>query len=280
MTATWGAWPGPVPTTRAVLCLGLVLGCWLPVPGVAEEPEQAAGAGSPGPTPAVDTSGWDWGEIEAEDAAPVRPTRSSAGHPGVATTHPRVGSTAAPDFDGEVREGYRIFAKAPPFSVIPSQKDPDMHPCVDCHDWAESDRNPRELQEPHDNFRLEHGLHGKGQFWCFTCHHLEGNGGLRTLEGLKLSFDEAYIVCSQCHARAARDWVFGAHGKRVGSWRGERRLYNCTVCHYQHRPPTEARAPRPAPRVRAGLRRPTAHVSRPVPIWERYARRRESVSGR
>ena len=48
------------------------------------------------------------------------------------------------------------------------------------------------------------------------------------------------MLCSQCHVKQARDWAFGAHGKRVGSWQGERQVYNCTVCHYQHHPAIEA----------------------------------------
>jgi hypothetical protein len=194
---------------------------------------------------------------------------------------PRVGSTAEPDFAGNILEGYQLFDNMRPFIVIPSQKDPDMHPCLDCHDWAESDLTPRRLKEPHDNFRLQHGLHGKGEFWCLTCHHLEGDGGLKTFEGVKLSFDEAYILCSQCHAQEAKDWSFGAHGKRVDNWQGERRILNCTACHYQHQPRYVPRKPMPGPSLRMGLNRPghpTQGAQGPgekhkvVRVWERYSK--------
>jgi rubredoxin len=155
-----------------------------------------------------------------------------------------------------------------------------MHPCSNCHTWTKSDLTPRKLKKPHDNFELKHGLHGKGKFWCFTCHTLDGRGGLRTLEGQKLDFNEAYVLCSQCHVQETRDWVFGAHGKRVANWQGERQVYNCTVCHYQHDPAIGPRAALAGPVVRQGLERPdhwTTMTSRghgvfeTERVWERYA---------
>jgi len=173
----------------------------------------------------------------------------------------------------KVVEGQPPFPDAPRFRVITRQKDADMHPCGDCHDDAESDRTPRELQEPHDNFKLEHGLHGRGEFWCYTCHRVKGSGGLRTLESERLTFDESYVVCAQCHSQEARDWVYGAHGKRVESWRGERTLLNCTVCHFQHRPAVAARKPESPPPVRRGLERPVEPPHRVERLWERYEAR-------
>jgi hypothetical protein len=170
-----------------------------------------------------------------------------------------------------VIDGHAPFADAPAFKVVTRKKDPDMHPCGECHEWTESDLKARELKEPHDNFRLQHGLHGKGEFWCFTCHHLKGKGGLRTLEGVRLPFDEAYVVCAQCHSQETRDWVFGAHGKRVGGWEGERVVLNCTVCHYQHSPAIGARVPQPPPPVRRGLARPAGEPARVERLWERHA---------
>ncbi len=217
---------------------------------------------------AVDLSGWDWSGVE--ETAPQVPTRKVRTRDPNA---PRVGETAAPDFDARTREALAIFAEAPAFEVIPSQKDHEMYPCGECHTWAKSDLTPRPLKDPHDNFVLSHGLHGKGKFWCFTCHHLEGDGGLVTLEGEKLAFDDAYLVCSQCHADQARDWVYGAHGKRVGSWQGERRVLNCTACHYQHRPGINPREPLPGPVIRAGLGEmdfghgENGHAPRHLPAW-------------
>lgn len=225
----------------------------------------------------------DWPEdMQIDDQAAEAPTsrrEKQAKKLANLAKKPRVGSTAVPDFDGNILEGYQLFANMRPYTVIPSKKDPDMHPCLDCHDWAESDLTPRMLKEPHDNFRLRHGLHGKGEFWCLTCHHLDGDGGLKTFEGIKLSFDEAYILCSQCHSQEAKDWSFGAHGKRVDNWQGERRILNCTACHYQHQPRYDPRKPKPGPSLRMGLHRPghpaqggstPEHRHKVVKVWEKY----------
>ncbi|MCU0934711.1 MAG: hypothetical protein MUF66_01265 [Gammaproteobacteria bacterium] len=180
---------------------------------------------------------------------------------------------------GKVVEGQPPFANAPSFRVITRKKDGDMHPCGDCHDDAESDRTPRDLQEPHDNFKLEHGLHGRGEFWCFTCHRVKGQGGLKTLESERLVFDEAYVVCAQCHSQEARDWMHGAHGKRVERWQGERTLLNCTVCHFQHKPTIEPRQAVEPPPVRRGLARQDTTPHKPPPVWERYAARASQAAG-
>ncbi len=171
---------------------------------------------------------WDWEETTVTPAY-----RDDVGKSSKRTTkttqspaEPRVGETAEPDFARDPLRGQLLFAGVSRYGVIPSKKDPEMHPCANCHAWAKSNREPRKLQEPHDNIPLQHGLHGKGEFWCFTCHHLDGNGGIQTLKGERLAFDDAYIVCAQCHPREARDWSFGAHGKRVENWGGERRILN------------------------------------------------------
>ena len=230
------------------------------------------------PGAGIDVGDWDWSAVTEMDTGATVGRSQAKRRMQELARKPRVGETAEPDFNRPILPAYKIFADVPPFHVISSKKDPDMHPCLDCHEWSESDLTPRVLKKPHQNFRLQHGLHGKGKFWCFTCHHLEGEGGLRTLEGVKLSFDDAYIVCSQCHVQEARDWAFGGHGKRAGNWQGKREVFNCTACHYQHRPEIKPRKPMPGPGVRTGIPRP-AHWdpsvgrSNPKSIWERYADR-------
>lgn len=220
-------------------------------PAADDGSEESADAGGGG-------SGWDWGAFEADDT-PV----TNQGRRGRATAEkkaekqaPRRPAEAAPDFDAPPHEGYELFAGVPEFEVIPAARDQEMHPCGNCHEWAKSDPTPRSLADPHDNFELTHGMHGKGGFWCFTCHDLSGKGGLKTLEGERLEFEEAYVLCSQCHVDQARDWAFGAHGKRVGNWQGPRKIYNCTACHYQHAPEIPLREPLGPPPARMGLARP------------------------
>ncbi len=224
---------------------------------------EPAGPAPPGDSAsAVGVDDWDWDAVTGLDDAPViAPSSGTQSRSLSDYVAPREIENAFPDFDAEPRQGYAVFKDVPPFEVIPSQRDPGMHPCSSCHQWVKGDPSPRNLKKPHDGFQLSHGLHGKGAFWCFTCHDLEGSGGLRTLEGEKLDFGDAYILCSQCHSRQARDWAYGAHGKRVSGWQGKRQVLNCTACHYQHRPRLKPREPKAGPRVRMGLERPEHWVS-------------------
>lgn len=222
----------------------------------------------------IDLSDWDWSAADDQvtQPEPAVPVQSET------YRRPSAGETAAPDLAAEPKPAIELFAGVPPFLVVPSLKDEAMHPCGNCHRWTKGDPTPRALNAPHDNFTLRHGLHGKGQLWCLTCHHMDGDGGLRTLEGEKVGFDEAYLICSQCHSKQARDWAYGVHGKRMGNWRGERRLLNCTACHYQHRPAWKPRDAEPGPEIRQGLERPAHWVPRtqrdeaghaPMRFWDR-----------
>ena len=142
-----------------------------------------------------------------------------------------------------------------------------MHPCSNCHQWVVSNPQPRKLNNPHNNFELQHGLHGKGGFWCFTCHDVKNNGSVedtgRRNGRLQPRLRRVWPVPYQ----QARDWANGAHGKRVGNWQGKRQVLNCTACHYQHRPTIKPREPLPGPVMRVGLPRPdtgSPPVSGPV----------------
>ena len=45
------------------------------------------------------------------------------------------------------------------------------------------------------------------------------------------------------------------HGKRAGSWQGQRQVYDCIHCHNPHQPALLPREPMAPPPVRAGLHR-------------------------
>ena len=85
------------------------------------------------------------------------------------------------------------------------------------------------------------------------CHQAKASSFLRASRGEKVELDKAYLVCGRCHPDRLKDWYFGAHGKRVASWHGERILYNCTACHDPHDPGIKPRKPQPPPTVRIGL---------------------------
>jgi hypothetical protein len=132
-------------------------------------------------------------------------------------------------------EGY---PNAPKFSVVPRKEDLFFYPCDQCHESMEPNPEIRQLDAMHDS-TLEHG---RGRIWCTSCHDLENENFLRT--------------------------TFGAHGKRVANWQGDRTLYNCTHCHNPHSPAIRARAPKPAPPVRAGLKLERGVVHEKSPNWD------------
>ncbi|MGB5884125.1 MAG: hypothetical protein WBG28_08515, partial [Desulfobulbales bacterium] len=63
------------------------------------------------------------------------------------------------------------------------------------------------------------------------------------MEGKQIDFDHSYLLCGQCHFRPKRDWLGGAHGKRVTYWAGKRVVMNCTSCHNPHSPAFKTKMP-------------------------------------
>jgi len=165
-------------------------------------------------------------------------------------------------------EGY---PDAPEFDVVPRKDDLFFYPCGQCHEAMEPDPEIRTLNTMHDA-EIEHG---RGRIWCMSCHNLEDRNYLNTLLKELVDFDEAHLVCGGCHANRHKDWYFGAHGKRVANWQGERTLYNCTHCHNPHSPAIEARAPKPAPPVRAGLELEQGTKHHKSSIWDKQEEHEE-----
>ncbi len=108
--------------------------------------------------------------------------------------------------------------------------------------------------------------------WCLDCHSVDDRNNLHTIDDQPVAFDESYLVCGQCHADRQKDWYFGAHGKRVSNWQGDRQIYSCTHCHDPHSPSLKPREPSRAPPVRAGLL-PMPHSAREnSQLWERISK--------
>lgn len=158
-------------------------------------------------------------------------------------------------------EGYE---NAPEVYVVPRKDELFFYPCDQCHADMEANPEIRELDTPHH----AQIAHGRGRIWCLSCHDLENRNYLKTLLEEPVDFDAAHIVCGGCHASQHKDWAFGAHGKRVDTWQGQRTQYNCTHCHDAHEPAIAARAPEPAPRARAGLELKPGSLHQDRPVWE------------
>lgn len=87
----------------------------------------------------------------------------------------------------------------------------------------------------HADIRVIHG-NKDNPLICNTCHNPDDRDFLISSKADKIDMDHAYDMCGQCHFRQKKDWIGGAHGKRVTYWAGERVVKNCTSCHDPHSP--------------------------------------------
>jgi len=94
----------------------------------------------------------------------------------------------------------------------------------------------------HADIRIVHG-DKNNLLTCNTCHNPDDRDFLMSSKTDKIDMDHAYDMCGQCHFRQKKDWIGGAHGKRVTYWAGERVVKNCTSCHDPHSPKFEKKWP-------------------------------------
>lgn len=144
-----------------------------------------------------------------------------------------------------------------PFFVAQRTHQIAQYPCATCHQQAlpEPDRERISQQWSHVNIQLAHGQ--TTGMDCQTCHDYTDLQQLRLSNGSAVGFDQSYQVCQQCHFQQVRDWAGGAHGKRLGGWRGQRIIKNCADCHDPHAPAFEPRLPvfgPTIPRTGSGVR--------------------------
>jgi hypothetical protein len=127
------------------------------------------------------------------------------------------------------------------FRVLARKQEIERFKCSNCHTDKEV-RGRNALELTHGDVVVQHGREGNA-LSCIDCHHPEDRDALEDKKGRKIDFDHSYQLCGQCHFRQKRDWVGGAHGKRVENWAGDRVVYNCTTCHDPHSPKFEKRFP-------------------------------------
>ena len=114
--------------------------------------------------------------------------------------------------------------------------------CSKCHD-NKNVTVVRAAEMAHGHIVLDHGGRTK-PLSCFTCHNKDERDYLVTEAGEKVDMDHSYRMCGQCHFRQKKDWVGGAHGKRIYYWAGKRVVKNCASCHDPHSPRFEKRWPK------------------------------------
>ena len=114
--------------------------------------------------------------------------------------------------------------------------------CSSCHNnKSVSIKNAAKIA--HADIQVVHG-ETANILACYTCHSKDNPDYLVTSKGSKIDLDHVYNMCGQCHFRQKKDWIGGAHGKRVKYWAGERVVKNCTSCHNPHSPKFEIRWPK------------------------------------
>ena len=113
--------------------------------------------------------------------------------------------------------------------------------CSQCHN-NKPVKIARAADIAHGEITLNHGSQTR-PLSCFTCHKKDERDFLITEEGTKINMDHSYQMCGQCHFRQKKDWVGGAHGKRISHWAGQRVVKNCTGCHDPHSPRLKKRWP-------------------------------------
>jgi len=114
--------------------------------------------------------------------------------------------------------------------------------CSECHNNKDV-KIARAAEIAHGDIILDHGGQDK-PLSCYTCHKKDDRNFLVTEEGSKIDMDHSYQMCGHCHFRQKKDWMGGAHGKRVSYWAGTRVVKTCTSCHDPHSPHFEKRWPK------------------------------------
>ena len=113
--------------------------------------------------------------------------------------------------------------------------------CSQCHN-NKPVRVTRAAEMAHGEIVLNHGSEAR-PLSCYTCHKKDERDFLVTEQGTQIDMDHSYQMCGQCHFRQKKDWVGGAHGKRISYWAGQRVVKNCTGCHDPHSPRFKKRWP-------------------------------------
>jgi len=153
--------------------------------------------------------------------------------------------------------GLALANQAGDFPVDPPELDEDYYPCAEnCHNDMDVDRTPRMLEDEHSDIVLHHAEQFR---WCLDCHDAENRDVLHLQNGTKVPFEESYLLCGQCHGDKFRDWRAGIHGKRTGSWNGQKHYLLCAHCHNPHTPKFKALKPEPPPAVPGGAKAGAAH---------------------
>lgn len=130
------------------------------------------------------------------------------------------------------------------FHIPKRSSEINSFPCSNCHTQSLSElqkNTSSESQKAHWDIKLKHA--GQDVMDCNTCHNTNNLDQLVTLTGQALDIDHSYQQCGQCHSQQKKDWIGGAHGKRIGGWAPPRVVNTCVNCHNPHDPAFKTRWP-------------------------------------
>lgn len=117
-------------------------------------------------------------------------------------------------------------------------------PCSNCHTGS-LETLQRSLTEAdkdaHWDIEIEHA--SEKNMACTSCHSPEDVSQLHTITGSTVHLNESHQLCAQCHSTQHKDWLGGAHGKRLGGWVSPRVSNTCVNCHNPHQPAFPKRWP-------------------------------------
>lgn len=117
-------------------------------------------------------------------------------------------------------------------------------PCGNCHSKSLEELKGKldgDGRKAHWDIKMKHASIDVME--CTTCHEEKNLNQLTTIAGKGISINHSYQLCGQCHSSQYKDWIGGAHGKRLGGWVPPRVVNSCVNCHSPHSPAFETRWP-------------------------------------
>jgi hypothetical protein len=142
-------------------------------------------------------------------------------------------------------------AVAAQFPVAPPPFSDGVFPCSECHGKTDVVNRTPHAVEFHEDIVLRHDEQNR---WCLDCHDAQNRDRLHLADGRLVDFTESYRLCGQCHGPTLRNWKAGEHGKRTGSWSGEKQYLLCASCHSPHSPGFKPIKPKPAPVLQEAIK--------------------------
>jgi hypothetical protein len=122
-----------------------------------------------------------------------------------------------------------------------------QYPCTSCHLGRKVVMAKKRIADAHQNVQPVHPKQTGAL--CSTCHAADNVELLALETGERVTLDESYRLCADCHFAQVDAWAHGAHGKRLDGWQGPRVVMACPDCHDPHQPALAQRIPFRAPHI-------------------------------